>query len=319
MAKITERPKQNLSSFLQFDLALDLTSLSADIAILGIPHADPYSMNDINNDQTNAPTSVRQASVIASYDHTRWDFDFGGTLFDNKTVRAVDCGDVVGDPRDIAGNSKRAEDAVRLIRKSGALPVIIGGDHGIPVPVLRGYSDEGPIYVVQIDAHLDWVDQKDGVREGFSSPMRRASEMKHVSGMHQIGLRNQGSATTVEVEAAVAYGANLITAEFLHDEGVDKVLEQIPDGENYYLTIDADGLDPSIMPAVAGPAPGGVTYQQACKLIRGLVQKGTVVGMDIVEITPSRDINEISSVTASRLIINLIGWAVRARYFDREE
>jgi agmatinase len=135
-------------------------------------------MEDINNDQANAPTAVRQASVIASWDLNCWDFDLGGTLFDSKPVRAVDCGDVIGDPRDITGNSKRAEDAVRLIRKSGALPIIIGGDHGIPVPVLRGYSDEGPIYIVQIDAHLDWVDQRDGVSEGFSSPMRRASEMK---------------------------------------------------------------------------------------------------------------------------------------------
>lgn len=319
MPNITEKPKQNLHSFLECDVELDLTSLDADIAILGIPHADPYSMEQINNDQANAPTAVRQASILASDGPSQWDFDLGGTIFDNKPVRMVDCGDVNGNPRDIAGNSIRAEDAVRLIRRSGALPIIIGGDHGVPVPVLRAYSDEGPIYVVQIDAHLDWLDQLNGVTEGFSSPMRRASEMPHVSGMHQIGLRNQGSATAAEVEAAITYGSNLVTAEYLHDEGIEKVLSQIPDGRNYYITFDADGLDPSIMPAVAGPAPGGVTYLQACKLIRGLVAKGNVVGMDIVEITPSRDLNEISSITASRLIINLVGWATRSGYFDKKD
>ena len=318
MTKITEKPKQNLPSFLNFEIDLELERLNADIAILGVPHADPYSMDQINNDQARAPTAVRQASVKASSDLERWDFDLGGPVFDNKPVRAVDCGDVSGDPRDIRGNSRRVEDAVRLIRKANALPIIIGGDHGVPIPVLRGLSNDGLIYVVQIDAHLDWVDQRNGVSDGFSSPMRRASEMAHLSGMHQIGLRNQGSATTTEFEAAQTYGSNMVTAEHLHDHGVDNVLSEIPDSANYYITIDADGLDPSVMPAVAGPAPGGVTYQQACKLIRGLVKKGTVVGMDIVEITPSRDLNEISSVTASRLMINLMGAAVRQGYFDRK-
>jgi agmatinase len=98
---------------------------------------------------------------------------------------------------------------------------------------------------------------------------------------------------------------------------MDAVLERIPDGGNYYLTIDADGLDPSVMPAVAGPAPGGVTFLQARKLIHGLVRKGRVVGMDIVEIQPEKDVNQISCMTAGRLILNLIGSAIRAGYFDR--
>ncbi|CAJ0998177.1 N(1)-aminopropylagmatine ureohydrolase [Sodalis praecaptivus] len=97
---------------------------------------------------------------------------------------------------------------------------------------------------------------------------------------------------------------------------MDEVLKRIPDGGRYYLSIDADGLDPSIMPAVAGPAPGGVTFVQARKLIHGLVAKGRVVGMDIVEILPLRDIHQMSCMIAGRLILNLIGAAIRAGYFD---
>ena len=95
------------------------------------------------------------------------------------------------------------------------------------------------------------------------------------------------------------------------------ILEKIPDGHNYYLTIDADGVDPTIMPAVAGPAPGGVNYSQMRTLIQGLVQKGRVLGMDIVEITPSKDVNGITAITAGRFICNLIGSAVRAGYFKK--
>jgi len=138
------------------------------------------------------------------------------------------------------------------------------------------------------------------------------------SRIFQIGLRAQGSARPEDLEVAREYGAELISAYELHEIGMDAVLSRIPDGGNYYLTIDADGLDPTIMPAVDGPAPGGVTFLQARKLIHGLVRKGRVVGMDIVEIQPGKDnASNLTCVTAGRLIVNLIGASIRAGYFDK--
>lgn len=141
--------------------------------------------------------------------------------------------------------------------------------------------------------------------------------MPHIHDIYQIGIRAQGSARLDEVAAAEAYGANIITAWELHDVGMDAVRERIPDGGRYYITIDADGMDPAIMPAVAGPAPGGVTFHQVRKLIHGLVRKGRVLGIDIVEITPSIDVNRITAITAGRLIVNLIGASIAAGYFQR--
>jgi agmatinase len=270
----------------------------------------------VTNDQTNAPTAVRQATDRFCRSLERYDFDFGGPLLDGRNIKMVDCGDVPGDARDLGGHYRRAEQAVRKILAAGALPITIGGDHGVPIPVLRAFEGRGPITLVHIDAHLDWRDEVNGVCEGYSSPIRRASEMPHIDQIFQIGIRAQGSARPEEVEAALAYGAKIITAYELHDVGMEAVLARIPDGGRYYLTIDADGLDPSVMPAVAGPAPGGVNFHQARKLIHRLVGKGRVVGMDIVEITPKADINRISCITAGRLIMNLIGAAVRTRYFD---
>ena len=100
----------------------------------------------------------------------------------------------------------------------------------------------------------------------------------------------------------------------LQEIGMAAVLERIPAGGTFYLTIDADGMDPTIAPAVAGPAPGGVTYPQMRTLIQGLVNKRRVAGMDIVEITPKRDLNAITCVTAVRLICNLIGKSIRAGF-----
>ena len=313
---LTVAPRQGFKSFLDFPLALDLDTLDAQVAILGIPYGDPYSIDEVTNDQTNAPTAVRQASDRISTGPAQWDFDLGGTLLDGTDVRVVDCGDVPGDARELDGHYRRAEAAVRKILAAGALPIVIGGDHGVPIPVFRAFEDRGPITLVHIDAHLDWRDEINGAREGYSSPIRRASEMAHIDRIFQVGLRSQGSARAEEVDAALSYGAEIVTAFELHDAGMDAFLARIPDGGTYYLTIDADGMDPAVMPAVAAPAPGGVTYHQACKLIHGLVGKGRVAGMDIVEITPKRDVNDISSITAGRLILNLIGAAVRAGYFE---
>jgi agmatinase len=93
------------------------------------------------------------------------------------------------------------------------------------------------------------------------------------------------------------------------------VLDRIPAGGICYLSIDADGIDPTVMSAVAAPAPGGLLYHQVRELIHGVVKKGRVHGMDIVEITPARDFNEITSIVAGRFIRNLIGATVRANYF----
>ena len=309
--------EQHFQSFHDFPVVTDLDNLDADIAILGIPFGDPYSMAEASNDQALAPTHIRRHCGRALRGLDRYDFDIGGTLLNGENVKVVDCGDVVGISKDVAGNHDRSQEVVKKILKSGALPIILGGDHSIPIPVFRAYEGRGPINLIQVDAHIDWRDTFHGVSDGLSSVIRRASEMKHIHEIFQIGLRSAGSARPEEVAAARSYGAHLIPDHELQEIGMQAVLDQIPDGEDYYLTIDADGVDPSIMPAVAGPAPGGVTYGQMRTLIQGLVKKGNVVGMDIVEITPARDINGITAITAGRFICNLIGSAVRAGYFKK--
>jgi agmatinase len=281
-----------------------------------MPYGDPYSMDEVTNDQTNAPTAVRRATQrLSPFGH--WDFDVGGTIFDGKPVKVVDVGDIPGESADLKAHYRKAEAVVRKILKAGAVPITIGGDHGVPIPIFRAFSEHGPITLIHYDAHLDWRDHVNGAREGYSSPIRRASEMPHFKEIFQIGLRGQGSARAEEVNAALKYGAHLITASDLHRAGVEGILQRIPAGGRYYLSIDADGLDPAVVPAVDAPQPGGITYLQAIDLIKGLAAKGRLVGMDFVELQPKRDINEISSLTAAHIIVNFIAAAVRSSYFGR--
>lgn len=312
---VTELPRYGATTFLNSDSCINLDELDADIAFLGIPHGMPYSIESTNNNQSKAPNAVRRATSIVMMDAKRYDFDFGGPLYDGRNIRLVDCGNVPGNMNDFGEHSKRAELAVRKILAAGALPLIVGGDHAIPIPVLRAYDKQGPITLVHIDAHIDFRDSINGVTEGLSSPIRRASEMPHIGKIFQIGIRNQGSGLPEDVDALKAYGVHLTTGYDLYKHGMEAVLAAIPEGGRYYLTIDADGLDPSIMPGVETTAPGGVTYWQMYELIKGLVSKGRVVGMDIVEIVPEKDVNNISAITAARLYMNMIAHTVRANYF----
>ena len=117
-------PKREFQSFHDFPIVTNLDALEADIAILGIPFGDPYSMGEASNDQSNAPTHIRRHCERALRGLDRYDFDIGGTLLDGRDIKVVDCGDVIGDAKDIAGNHDRSELAVRKILAAGALPII---------------------------------------------------------------------------------------------------------------------------------------------------------------------------------------------------
>ncbi len=314
---LTTAPKTGHATFLYSELATDLDHLRADIAFLGIPYGDAYSFAEIVNDQTNMPAAMRRATDRIVRSIERYDFDLGGPLYDGQPIRTVDCGDIIGEFRDLTAHYVKAEAAIRKIRAAGAMPIVLGGDHGVPIPVLRGLDGDGTITLIQIDQHLDWRQEVNGVTTGYSSPIRRASEMAHVGEIFQIGLHGTGSARTEEVDAARAYGAHLVTSYEVHERGMQAVLDRIPTGGRYYLTIDLDGIDPAIAPGVAGPCPGGLTFPQVRTLIHGLVGKGRVVGMDVVEITPRSDVNQITCITAGRFVVNMIGAAVRAGYFDK--
>src|SRR5699024_2187295 len=123
------------------------------------------------------------------------------------------------------------ENHVRKIAEAGAIPAVMGGDHSISIPVARGLDKYEDLTVVQIDAHLDWTDIRDGQRYGNGSPMRRMSEMDHIGDMVQIGLRGLGSSKKQDFDDALAYGSKLISAQEAHDMSIEQLIDQIPDFE----------------------------------------------------------------------------------------
>src|SRR5262249_3224903 len=155
------------------------------------------------------PRAIRQASALYSlvsagyYDH---ELD---TTFLNG-VRIVDSGDVdmVHMRPDVC--LANMQDAVARLAARGTLPVTLGGAHSVSIPAVRALAPRGPFAVVQLDAHLDFVDERHGVREGHGNVMRRVSEMPHVHGIYQVGVRGPGSSGPGDFADAKRMGSVIV-------------------------------------------------------------------------------------------------------------
>jgi agmatinase len=245
-----------------------------------------------------------------------WNFDLGEAAVPADAT-VFDGGDIEWDDTDFAANRARITDACKRILAAGAVPIVLGGDDSIPIPVIQAYAEapfveSTPLTIVQIDAHIDWRDEVNGESMGLSSTMRRSSEMAHVGTMIQVGQRGLGSARKVDVDAALARGVHFISGHDVHRYGVAPVRELIPEGANVIVTIDVDGLDPTVMPGVIGPEPGGLSYFQAIDIIDMAAERGRIAGFDVVEFVPERDVNGLGALTAFRLTAHAIGRVLQA-------
>jgi agmatinase len=299
-------------TFADFPRCEDLDALDAHIAIIGVPYGVPASMESSRAPSSTAPAAIREESLRYGKYLTHLDIDLGGPLLNTQDIRVVDCGDVAMTPGDLPANSAATTAVIRKIRDQGAIPIILGGDHSIPIPVMRGYDDVGSMCVVQFDAHMDYRDEVNGVREGLSSSIRRASELDYVNGIVQIGLRGVGSAREQDITDALENRNIIISAAEIYKNGIDAAVAKLPSTERYYITFDMDGIDLSIAPGVNSPAFGGLDYWQATSLLWAVAKKGQVVGMDMVEIAPHLDTRGMTSMLAARLILNLIGAMARS-------
>jgi agmatinase len=294
--------------FLDWPVAMEPSGWKdARVALLGICHSEPYSHDPFPNDQSKAPDAIRRMSPSFCYDPAHWDFDVGTDLASNLPAH-VDMGNVAFDGGDYSAYAAAITARARSLWRQGAQIIVLGGDHGVTIPVVDALDAIGePVHILHIDAHLDWREDVGGVRRGYSSPLQWASKVKAVAGMTQIGLRAIGSARQKEVQAARDFGSHLFLAEQIHADGMDPVLATIPAGRPVYLTIDADGLDPTEMPAVMAPTPGGIYFRQLAPLLRAVARRNRIVGMDIVEIAPSYDFaNGLTCIAAGRLILNVL-------------
>ena len=293
-------------SFINLPVCTDWQDLSADAVIFGVPFGKPYLQNNFPNDQSLAPFALRSASDRIIVEHASINMDYEDTRSLANGINFVDGGDIPLVNNDVSAHYLQGEEAVRYAVTKGIIPVTIGGDDGITNPVLRGLDVAGSIALIQIDAHLDWKSERYGEKDGYSSPMRRASELSHVSSIHQIGIRSFGSSTEEEVKVARKWGADIHTARQVHAQGIDRVIKALPKDVKFFITLDVDGLDPSVMPGTVALAPGGLLWWQLIDLLDGISERGPIIGLNVVELSPKNDLNQISMIGVGRFIVALV-------------
>jgi agmatinase len=302
-------PFVGISTFGKSPYQPDWSAIDADVAILGAPFDFGTQWRA---GARFGPRAVREASTLFSFGHAgAYDHEDDVTYLEG--IRMVDIGDADIVHTDTETSHANIETGVRAILKAGALPVVIGGDHSINIPCIRAFDEQGPIHIVQIDAHLDFVDVRHGVRHGHGNPMRRAAEQTHVTGLSQFGIRNVSSTARDGYEAARAMGSDILSVRQIRKLGVDETLARIPAGVRYYVTIDIDGFDPSIAPGTGTPSHGGFVYYEVLELLAGLAQRGEVVGIDLVEVAPDYDHTGTTAILAAQVLLNFIGRILHAR------
>jgi len=267
-----------------------------DVALIGIPFDGGTSYRA---GPRFGPRHVRQQSAIIRPYHPVLDV----SPFD--LLRVADYGDLAVNPLSIEDTFRRIESGLKTVLDDGAVPLCVGGDHSILLPILRGiHNAHGPVALVQLDAHSDTWDQYWGMKYSHGTPVRRAIEEGLLDEEHilQIGLRGQLYGAG-DLAYAREHQIKMITAEAVHDDGMSAVREALASfrGSKTYLSLDIDVVDPAFAPGTGTPQVGGLSSHQILTLLRAMAGLN-FVGCDVVEVSPQYDCAEITSLLAANLL-----------------
>ncbi len=303
-------PFVGIATFAKKPYVADWSTLDADVAIMGAPFdfGTQYRPG-----ARFGPRAIREASTLFSFGHAgAYDHEDDATYL-GADVRMVDMGDADIVHTDTVKSHANIRAGVKAALNAGALPVVLGGDHSVNIPCIEAFEGHGDIHMVQIDAHLDFVDERHGVTRGHGNPMRRAADKDYVTGLTQLGIRNVSSTARDGYEDARRMGSDILSVRQVRALGPDAVLERIPKGARIYLSIDIDAFCPSIAPGTGTPSHGGFLYYDVLELLQGLAHRHDIVGIDLVEVAPDYDPTGSTAILAAQLLLNLLGFIFHAR------
>ncbi len=303
-------PFVGIPTFAKKPYVADWDALDADVAILGAPFDFGAQYR---SGARFGPRSVREASTLFSFGHAgAYDFEDDVTYL-GADVQIVDMGDADIIHTDTIQSHLNIEYGVRKALNAGALPVVIGGDHSVNIPCINAFDNVGDFHILQIDAHLDFVDERHGVRFGHGNPMRRAAEKDYVTGLSQYGIRNVSSTAREGYVAAREMGSDIQSVRHIRAMGIAAAAARIPVGVPVYVTIDIDGFCPSIAPGTGTPSHGGFLYYEVLELLQQVAKNHEVIGIDLVEVAPDYDPTGGTPILAAQLLLNFLGFIFHAR------
>jgi agmatinase len=262
------------------------------LAFVGMPYD---AQSTYRSGSAEAPSRIRLA--------------YDGRCYNATTELGADLGGLVSDAGDWlpAGSWEETREGYRTraenLLAGEAVPFFAGGDHAVTIPVAEALAVLGePVHVVQLDAHPDLYPEFGGDRWSHACVGARILEMEHVASLTQIGVRTLNQP---QLEVARRHAGRLTILEARDAPFRPSDLAHLPEDSAVYLTLDLDAFDPAYAPGVSHPVPGGLTPRQAL----GLIQEAPwrLVGMDAVEVNPSRDQGDRTAVLAARLLHEAMG------------
>jgi agmatinase len=277
------------------------SAANLDVALLGIPYDGGTSY------RTGArfgPRAVReQSSLIRSWHPVLKVHPF-------ERLRVADCGDVDVVPISIERTYEQVERRLDAVLAAGAIPLCVGGDHSISLPILRAVARRhGPVGVIHFDAHPDTWDEYFGSKFFHGTPFRRAVEEGAVDPRRMIQVGIRGPLYGPEDFAFQdQHGMEVIRIEAVKEQGVPWAVERLARlrGGPVYISFDIDAVDPAYAPATGTPEVGGLTSYEALALLRGLAGMN-LVGADVVEVAPPYDgPGQITSLLAANLMFEIV-------------
>ena len=284
----------------------NLDELNADVAFIGMPFDQGTTARP---GARFGPNGIRDARGYR-YNGYYGDEGEAAGIFDVDSqsvwlrgVTMADCGDIPVIPSEVLLNFDRLTKAVEKIVERGAFPVVVGGDHAITFPVVRGLSSYAPLDIVHFDAHMDYSHEVQGVLYTHGSPIRRCRELPFVRNITSIGIRR---AQKKVYDEALRDGSLIITTDKFKELGAEAAVALVPPSENLYITMDIDVLDQIQAPGTGTPETGGLFYHDVRDALQALARRHRVVAFDIVEVAPNYDWAETTTQTASRLTIDLL-------------
>ncbi|MEX0943261.1 MAG: agmatinase [Pseudomonadales bacterium] len=285
-----------------FRLPAPSSASGVDVGIVGVP------LDIGTSNRTGArygPREIRAESVLVR----PYNMATRAAPFDSFQV--ADLGDVALNAYNLSASIEIIEAHYRELLNQPLIPVSIGGDHTIALPILRALvKKHGPVAVIQVDAHADMNDSMFGERITHGTIFRRAIEEELIQPgkMFQIGLRATGYAAN-DFEWARGQGVHVIQAEECWYKSLAPLMEQartlIGSDAPVYLSFDIDGLDPSVAPGTGTPEPAGLSASQALEIIRGCYGLN-LVGCDLVEVSPPYDPSGNTALLAANLIFEML-------------
>ncbi|MEU8177576.1 agmatinase [Microbispora hainanensis] len=239
-----------------------------------------------------------------------------------KDLRVLDAGDVETYAGDIEGSLRAIEDAVARIAASGAIPVVLGGDHTIALPDATGVARHhgfGRISMLHFDAHADTGDIEFGHLHGHGQPMRRLIESGAIRGDRflQIGLRGYWPGPEIldwmAGQRMRSYEMTEIVARGLDECLTEAYAIALDECDGVYLSVDVDVCDPGHAPGTGTPEPGGLSARQLLDAVRRTCYELPVVGLEIVEVAPPYDHADITAYLGNRVVLEALSAIARRR------